>query len=99
MSLKGPRNYLLINLAKKTSQKKIKNITIATDKESLGIASILKKSSLVNSTSEGIRMIKQQAVRINGVKIKDQNLNIKKTTTNIFQVGKHKFANVKISNV
>ena len=62
----------------------------------LKIANLLKDSNLVNSTSEAFRMIKQGAVKMNGEKINDKDL-IPNEGTSVYQVGKRKFARVRIS--
>ena len=63
---------------------------------SLGIAYILKDSGLTNSTGEGIRMIKQGAVKIDGEKISDTKHMVNTGTSSVYQVGKRKFARVTI---
>jgi len=63
----------------------------------LGIAHLLKQAGLVSSTSEAFRMIKQGAVRIDGVKVEDRGLEIDAGTTNIYQVGKRKFSRVSLT--
>jgi len=63
----------------------------------LGIAHLLKGAGLVGSTSEAFRMIKQGAVRIDGVRVEDRALEIGADTTCIYQVGKRKFARVSLT--
>jgi len=63
----------------------------------LGIAHLLKEAGLVNSTSEAFRMIKQGAVKIDGVKVEDRGLEIEAGNTGIYQVGKRKFARVNLT--
>jgi tyrosyl-tRNA synthetase len=64
---------------------------------SLGIAHLLKEAGLVSSTSEAFRMIKQGAVRIDGVKVEDRGLEIDAGSTCIYQVGKRKFSRVSLT--
>ena len=59
------------------------------------IASLLKDSSLVSSTSEAFRMIKQGAAKMDGEKITDKDLTPDEGTS-VYQVGKRKFARVTI---
>jgi len=59
------------------------------------IASLLKDSSLVSSTSEAFRMINQGAAKIDGEKITDKDL-APDEGTSVYQVGKRKFARVTI---
>ena len=61
------------------------------------IANVLKDAGLVGSTSEAIRMINQGAVKIDGEKVSDPKLDIAAGTVNVYQVGKRKFARIKIS--
>ena len=63
----------------------------------LGIAHLLKGAGLVSSTSEAFRMIKQGAVRIDGERIEDRSLQIEAGTTNIYQVGRRRFARVSLT--
>jgi tyrosyl-tRNA synthetase len=63
----------------------------------LGIAHLLKEAGLVSSTSEAFRMIKQGAVRIDGVRVDDRSLEIDAGTTSIYQVGKRKFSRVSLT--
>jgi len=69
-------------------------INIQTDKISLG--NLLKSAGLVQSTSEAMRLIKQGGIKIDGKKIEDSGLQINKNTEHVYQVGKRKFARVKV---
>lgn len=60
------------------------------------IANLLKEAGLVNSTSDAYRMIKQGAVKIEGEKVESRDLKIKAGTESIYQVGKRRFAKVKL---
>lgn len=72
-------------------------LELAADAEGgLPIANLLKQASLVSSTSEAIRMIKQGAVRIDQERLEDPQTRIPRGETHIFQVGKRRFARVKI---
>ncbi len=62
----------------------------------IGLPLVLKQSNLVTSTSEGIRMIDQGGVKINGDKIINKNLSLQVNNTYIIQVGKRKFAKIVI---
>src|SRR3990167_2047573 len=62
----------------------------------LAIGYVLTGAGLVPSTSEAMRMIKQGAVKIGGERVEDQRLEIKSGETHLFQVGKRRFARVKI---
>jgi len=57
---------------------------------------ILKDAGLVPSTNEAARMIEQGGVRLNGEKVSDKNLKLARGETVVIQVGKRKFARVRI---
>lgn len=63
----------------------------------MGVAHLLKNAGLVSSTSEAFRMIKQGAVRIDGERIEDRSLQIKAGATNVYQVGRRRFARVSLT--
>lgn len=75
----------------------IAEIEISATSEGLAIANILKDAGLTESTSEAIRMIKQGGVKIDGEKVDDPKLVIHSGTSHVYQVGKRKFARIKIS--
>lgn len=73
----------------------IAEVTVTGDGGAMPIANLLKEAGLVDSTSEAIRMIKQGAVKLNGeTKIEDSKLEVAKGSTQIYQVGKRKFAKI-----
>jgi tyrosyl-tRNA synthetase len=75
----------------------IEEVTLRSNDGELGIAYLLKEASLVTSTSEAFRMIKQGAVRIDGVRVEDKSLTIEAGVTAVYQVGKRKFARVSLT--
>jgi tyrosyl-tRNA synthetase len=75
----------------------IPELTISCEGASMPIANLLKEAGLVDSTSEAIRMIKQGAVKLNGDnKIDDTRLEVAKGSSEIYQVGKRKFAKISL---
>ncbi len=70
--------------------------TLSTEGTGYSIANLLKEAGLASSTSEAIRMINQGAVKIDGEKVADTKLEVPTATESVFQVGKRKFARVKI---
>jgi len=64
--------------------------------EGVPIANALKEAGLVSSTSEGMRMIQQGAVRIDGEKLEDRALLLARGSDIVCQVGKRKFARIKV---
>ena len=69
---------------------------IAAPEGSMPIGNLLKQAGLVDSTSEALRMIKAGAVKINGEKVSNKALEIKPGDVAIYQVGKRRFAKVKV---
>lgn len=73
----------------------IPEVTVQLAGDSLPLAQLLKEAGLVESTSEALRMIKQGAVKLNGeTKLEDSKAEFAKGSSEIFQVGKRKFAKV-----
>ncbi len=64
--------------------------------DGIAIANALKDAGLVGSTSEGIRMIKQGAVRVDGEKISDRGLVMPVGSDVVCQVGKRRFARIRV---
>ncbi|MCB1802081.1 MAG: tyrosine--tRNA ligase [Gammaproteobacteria bacterium] len=62
----------------------------------VAIGNALKDSGLVSSTSEAFRMIKQGAVRIDGERLEDRSMTIPAGTEVVCQVGKRKFARIRV---
>ncbi|GLR72831.1 tyrosine--tRNA ligase [Agaribacter marinus] len=72
-------------------------INIALPSDGIVIGSLLKSAKLVGSTSDAMRMIKQNAVKIDGEKVADTRLILNETGTRVYQVGKRKFARITLS--
>ncbi|MET0049385.1 MAG: tyrosine--tRNA ligase [Sedimenticola sp.] len=72
-------------------------ISLDAGPEGLPIANLLKDAGLVSSTSEAMRMIKQGAVKINGERVEDKGLACMSGSTEIYQVGKRRFARVTLN--
>jgi tyrosyl-tRNA synthetase len=73
--------------------------TLTTETDHIPIANLLKQAGLTPSTSEAIRMIKQNAVKMDGEKITDRGLKIPPASTHVYQVGKRRFARVTVISV
>lgn len=61
----------------------------------MAIGNVLKEAGLVGSTSDAMRMIRQGAAKIDGVKIEDTKL-VPESGSAVYQVGKRKFARITI---
>ena len=75
----------------------IEEIQVAVDDDVIPVAGLLKKSGLVSSTSEGIRMLKQGAVRIDSERVEDGAKTVAAGSVHVYQVGKHRFARVTVT--
>ncbi|HOP15260.1 MAG: tyrosine--tRNA ligase [Gammaproteobacteria bacterium] len=71
-------------------------VCVVRSDEGLPIANALKDAGLVSSTSEGIRMIKQGAVRLDGERLDDRGVVLAKGSDVVCQVGKRKFARIQV---
>ena len=58
---------------------------------------VLKRAGLVPSVSEAQRVIDQGGVRLNGERLSDRSLRIARGETVVAQVGKRKFARIRIA--
>jgi len=56
---------------------------------------VLKLAKLVDSTSEAHRMLAQKAIKIDGVRV-EENVVVNNSEEHVYQVGKRKFAKIKI---
>jgi tyrosyl-tRNA synthetase len=72
----------------------LQEVVISVEGEGVKIASLLKQAGLCSSTSDALRMVEQDAVKIDGERVEDKNLLINKGFTGVFQVGKRKFAKI-----
>jgi tyrosyl-tRNA synthetase len=63
----------------------------------IDIAMLLKVAGLTPSKAEGFRMIDQGGVKIDGEKVSDRGLVLPAGTEAVFQVGKRKFARVRLT--
>ena len=72
-------------------------ITVSSANGSIGIAQLLKQAGLVDSTSDGLRMIEQGAVKLDGERISDKTLQLKVGASVVAQVGKRKFGRVTVN--
>ncbi|MGI9238155.1 MAG: tyrosine--tRNA ligase [Woeseiaceae bacterium] len=90
------RNEFISRFQQGAMPDEIREVALAGQDGHLGIAYLLKGAGLVNSTSEAFRMIDQGAVRIDGQRVEDRSLQIAGGSNNVYQVGKRKFARVRV---
>jgi tyrosyl-tRNA synthetase len=72
----------------------IVEVTVQSQDGRLGLAQLLREAQLVSSAAEGFRMIQQGAVRIDGERAEDRQLEVPAGRTHVYQVGKRRFARV-----
>ncbi|MDG4811374.1 tyrosine--tRNA ligase [Hydrogenovibrio sp. 3SP14C1] len=68
-----------------------------TFSEIMPLANLLKEAELVSSTSDGHRMVKQGAVKLNGEKVTDSRAPVESCEKQVYQVGKRKFARITVN--
>jgi len=71
-------------------------LTIKITDDTIALPNLLKGAGLVSSTSDAYRMLKQGAVKIDNQKIEDANLKINLNSEHVYQVGKRRFAKIKV---
>ena len=64
----------------------------------IGIAALLTRCTLAASHSEANRLLEQGAVRVDGEKVLDRSLKLAAGSSYVLQVGKRKFARVKLTS-
>jgi len=72
------------------------SLSVEPGKDAVPVAALLKMAGLTASTSESFRMIDQGAVKLDGEKVSDRNLSLKRGVVVVAQVGKRKFARVSV---
>ena len=93
----GARDEFIARFRQGAMPEDMPELTLATEDGRLGIAHLLKNAGLVASTSEAFRMIKQGAVKIDGVRVEDRALQLDAGSTCVYQVGKRKFSRVSLT--
>ncbi len=95
---KKARDDFIARFARGEIPSEISECELATENGQLGIANVLRCAGLTASNSEGFRMLKQGAVRVDGAKTTDRDLVLKAGTTYVIQVGRRKFARVTLAD-
>jgi len=72
-------------------------ITIAAEEGKVLLCKVLAQADLVKSNSEGRRAIMQGGVKIGGEKVSDENMELAVANEYVIQVGKRRFARVRLS--
>lgn len=74
----------------------VPEVMLSLIESEIAVAQLLKQASLVSSTSEALRMIEQGGVKLDGNKVVDKGLKLRRGQTVVAQVGKRKFARVRL---
>lgn len=74
----------------------VPEVAVTSAHDSVPLAQLLKQAGLVASTSEALRMIDQGGVKLDGEKVNDKATILARGITVTAQVGKRKFAKIKI---
>jgi tyrosyl-tRNA synthetase len=72
-------------------------ISVTSTDGQIAIAHLLKQANLVASTSEALRMIDQDAVKLDGDKVSDKSLKLNAGAVVVAQIGKRKFARITVN--
>lgn len=71
-------------------------VTLHTNGQGIGVAQACKQASLVESTSEALRLIQQGGIRVDGERVSDKALILAAGVRYVVQAGKRKFARVAV---
>lgn len=74
----------------------IPEVEVLWSDDMMPIANLLKEAGLVNSSSDGLRMVKQNAVKLDGEKVIDTRLCLPVGAGYLCQVGKRKIAKINL---
>lgn len=90
-------NDFVTRFSKNAIPENIEELTISLNGEvSIGVANLLKNAGLVASTSDAIRMVKQNAVKRDGETVTDPKYLVEAGTA-VWQVGKRRFAKITVA--
>lgn len=93
----GAYNDFVTRFSKNAIPEDLEEVTVSLNGEaSIGVANLLKNAGLVASTSEAIRMIKQNAVKRDGEVVADPKTLVE-ASTSVWQVGKRRFARITLA--
>ena len=74
----------------------ITEVDVDNQTKDMPVANAIKSAGLAVSTSEVYRLMAQGAIRMNGERIEDRSLVVKAGASALFQVGKRRFARIRI---
>ena len=83
--------------AKGETPDELESVSIAVPAEGLGLAAVLKQAGLVSSTSDGMRMVGQGAVKVDGERAEDARVKLAAGFDGVISVGKRRIKKVVLS--
>ena len=95
-SAKRARQNFIARFQKGEIPDDLPEVALAARNGIVAIATLLKEAGLTATTSEARRMVKQGAVRLDGVRVEDETLELKAGVRVLVQVGKRRFARVTV---
>ena len=94
-SAEAAHNDFTQRFSKNAIPDEMPEVTVSAGAEGIAVGNLLKEAGLVDTTSEALRMIKQNAVKRDGEVVSDGKLLVTAGTA-VWQVGKRKFARVTV---
>jgi tyrosyl-tRNA synthetase len=91
------RDTFIARFQKGALPEEMPELELRCEDGAMALANLLKEAGLTQSTSEALRLIKQGAVRIDGDRVDDRQLQVEAGSVHVFQVGKRRFARVRLS--
>ncbi len=95
-SAEAAHNDFTQRFSKNAIPDEMPEVTVSAGAEGIAVGNLLKEAGLVDTTSEALRMIKQNAVKRDGEVVSDGKLVVTAGTA-VWQVGKRKFARVPVA--
>ena len=96
VSAEAAHNDFTQRFSKNAIPDEMPEVTVSAGAEGIAVGNLLKEAGLVDTTSEALRMIKQNAVKRDGEVVSDGKLVVTAGTA-VWQVGKRKFARVTVA--
>jgi tyrosyl-tRNA synthetase len=71
-------------------------VTVTSAEPAIAVVQLLKQAGLAPSVSEAARLVEQGGVKLNGARVEDRSMKVARGETVIAQVGKRRFARIRI---
>ncbi len=93
------KNTFIARFQKGAMPESIEEVVLNIPEDGMPLANLLKMAGLVSSTGDGRRMLQQGAVKLDGSKVEELGLKLYPKENVIAQVGKRKFAKLKLQKI